>query len=137
MDGTMACQACGKQIIFIITKRGKRMPCGAMPVEYWADPNGESVVYQRDGTRIPCRLDGNPSFLTGYGYLPHWGQCSGADKLRRPRKREETPAEKKFREKWAKERAETERKREKARKKAELNAKIRAAEAAQISLFEY
>ncbi|NCB52513.1 MAG: hypothetical protein EOM54_11645 [Clostridia bacterium] len=137
MEEPIFCRKCGKQIIFIRTKTGSNMPVNATPVEYWADPNGESVVYQRDGTRTRCRLDGNLTFMTGYGYLPHWGQCKGADELRRPRKREETPAEKKFREQIAKEKAEREERARKAAAKAEMEAKVRAAEAAQISLFEY
>ncbi|NCC83649.1 MAG: hypothetical protein EOM03_05925 [Clostridia bacterium] len=113
------------------------MPCNAMPVKYWEDPHGEGVVYQRDGTRIPCRLQGNEAFCTGYGYLPHWGQCKGADRLRKPRKREETPAEKKYRERVAKEKAEREEREAKAKAKAEEAERIREAAARQYSLFEY
>lgn len=139
MYDTTTCRECGAEIFFIRTSNGKNMPVNARPVWYWADPNGDSIVYQQDGSRIRCRLQGNESFVTGTGYLPHWGQCSGADRLRRktPPTRYESPAAKAIRERVAKEKAEREARMEKAQARAEETERIRKAEAAQCSLFDF
>jgi hypothetical protein len=138
MEGTTKCRECGAEIIFIRLSSGKNMPVNAKPVWYWEYDDGESVVYQRDGRKTRCKLQGNEALRTGSGYVPHWGSCKGADKLRQrePPKRYESPATIALRERIAKEKAEREERVAKAQARAEEIERIRKAEAAQCSIFD-
>lgn len=77
------CQACGRDIVFVETRAGKKMPCDKRMLLYWADRNGPAQVMTAQGDLVRCFLDRAPEPATGRGWLPHWGHCPAADRLRK------------------------------------------------------
>jgi hypothetical protein len=63
----VVCPACGKQIHFITTVKGKQMPC-EVTIEIG---NGVKTLVTHDGRTV--RKAGREVC----GYEPHWGYCPG------------------------------------------------------------
>lgn len=78
------CRSCGKTITFIRMPSGKMMPCNATLRPYKAEEGGTTTIITRDGKCIKGELvpDNDPQ-KTGLGYIPHWGDCPGANKMRK------------------------------------------------------
>ena len=76
------CKSCGAEIVWVETANGKRMPCDAAEVAYWARPKAKGRVMLGTGYVISCdfRGEGPP---TGLGRVPHWATCPNADRHRK------------------------------------------------------
>lgn len=77
------CKGCGKEIIFIGTVGGKRMPCDPEEIMYWEDGKAKGKIVTPNGMVLSCRFEGNPEEATGIGYIPHWATCTKADAFKR------------------------------------------------------
>ena len=76
------CKACGAEIVWIKTPKGKFIPCNEGMVPYKASKNGGEVVVTDKGQVVFCFLDfeGQP---TGLGRTTHWATCPEAHKFKK------------------------------------------------------
>ena len=81
------CKSCGKQIIWIKTASGNRMPCDPDLVPYWSKPKAKGKVVTPNGEVLRCDFDGDFNQATGLGYVSHWATCPSADAHRKGMKR--------------------------------------------------
>lgn len=79
----MRCSACGKEIVFVRTAKGKSMPCDMLMVPYWESKSGGYRVITPNGVLHRCELTGDMASATGVGYMPHWASCSRPEHFRR------------------------------------------------------
>ncbi len=77
------CQSCGAPIVWIKTVSGKSMPCNASPVYYTTVGGDDSRIVTMDGITISCEIITDTEKADGFGYIPHWGSCPGADKFKK------------------------------------------------------
>lgn len=77
------CRSCGADIIWIRMDSGKKMPCDAAQVTYWAKVGGTKKIITPNGEVISCELQGEFANATGVGYISHFSTCPSADKHRR------------------------------------------------------
>jgi len=75
MLSTSYCKDCKKQIAFVLTERGKYMPCDVNMVPYNSNPDGPSQVLTRGGKLIRCDLVGDAEPCEAFGYIPHFKTC--------------------------------------------------------------
>lgn len=70
------CRACGKEIIFIETENGKKMP---------VDAEKTTIVRQNGkvetGPELKVIVNENGEMVAGY--VPHWSTCTEPDKFRK------------------------------------------------------
>ena len=71
------CRYCGAELKWIVTKKGKLMPCNAQPVPYWISEGGKSSLMTEKGELVRCSLQGQGK-ESGIGYRPHFNDCTGA-----------------------------------------------------------
>lgn len=76
------CRSCGADIIWIITKTGRKMPCNAEPIFFdLANMNDEGTkVFVKDNGTIAIGIE-NPEGQE-VGYISHFATCPEADKWR-------------------------------------------------------
>lgn len=77
------CRSCGAEIVWIRMDSGKKMPCDAAPVTYWAKMGGTEKIVTPNGEVVSCELQGELANATGVGYISHFSTCPNADKHRR------------------------------------------------------
>lgn len=80
-----SCKGCGEPIIWIKTSTGKIMPCNPEQVVYWEKKKGDGKVVTPNGEVLSCEFSGEQELATGIGYIPHWGNCPGAERFRKAR----------------------------------------------------
>lgn len=81
------CRSCGKEIVWVITFSGKRMPVDAGAVSFIADSGKEIFVTSNGAVVHGTRIEGGsgrPDVRTGY--ISHFATCPNADQHRKPRK---------------------------------------------------
>lgn len=76
------CKYCGKQVKWIMTPRGKHMPCNPGIGCYMAWPEGPEKIVTEKGEVVRGEFVAYAPGLPK-GYRPHWGECKGATKARR------------------------------------------------------
>ena len=87
------CRACGAEILFIKTQKGKTMPVDAKSKWISTDPEGIPFVLA-DGSVVKAKevqcADYNEAAKAGYqiGYVSHFATCPQAASFRKPRKSE-------------------------------------------------
>lgn len=90
------CRACGKQITFLKTLKGKSMPVDAESVYFVPDMNGPSLYVLPDGQVVRgCEArDEDPD--KHIGYISHFATCPNGDYFRtkHPRKKDRKEAQK-------------------------------------------
>ena len=77
------CRSCGAEIVWIKMASGKKMPCDASPVTYWAKMGGTEKIVTPNGEVVSCELQGDHADATGIGYISHFSTCPNAAKHRR------------------------------------------------------
>jgi hypothetical protein len=79
------CKGCGATIIWIETKNGKKMPCDAKQVKYWARSGAAEKIVVKSGDVVSAvLLPADPQEPeTGVGYIPHWATCPVAGVFKR------------------------------------------------------
>lgn len=75
------CKACGAEIIWIKTARGKAMPIDEKPIPYYKGNNDRIITPDRKIVR--CDLDGKTEDFIGFGYISHFATCPAAERFRR------------------------------------------------------
>lgn len=79
------CKACGAEIIWKKTGKGKSMPCNPEQVIYYAKRGAKGKIITPNGEVISCNLkppyDGAEP--TGVGFIPHWATCLKAEQFRK------------------------------------------------------
>lgn len=70
------CKACGKEIKFIETENGKKMPVDAEEVTIISK---DGQVY--NGEKLAIIHVGNGEIKAGH--IPHWSTCSSPDQFRK------------------------------------------------------
>ena len=76
------CKACGAEIVWLRSPKGKWIPCNEGLVEYKADEDGEDSVINQDGEVIRCTFEFECK-PTGLARIPHWATCPDGDKWRK------------------------------------------------------
>lgn len=83
LSRTAPCRACGKEIAFIKTVKGKTMPVNPESV-YFIPGGGPNTYVLMDGSvqrgREPERTDRENAVI---GYISHFATCPEADRFRR------------------------------------------------------
>lgn len=74
------CKACGKEIKWVDTASGKKMPVNPQKIPYKAVPNGGLTLITLDGRIANAALDLDSD---KYGYESHFATCPAADSFRR------------------------------------------------------
>lgn len=77
------CKGCGKEIIFITTENGEKMPCDAEPVMYWQKEGARGKIVTPNGEVRSCIFEGDTENATGIGYIPHWVTCEKSNNFRK------------------------------------------------------
>ena len=77
------CRSCGADIIWTITKTGRKMPCNAEPIFFdLANMNDEGTkTFVKDDGTIAIGIE-NPGGQE-VGYISHFATCPEADKWRK------------------------------------------------------
>lgn len=75
---TAKCRGCGAEILWI----GK-IPCDPEPITYWKKPKAKGKVVTPNGEVLSCDFVGEPSAVTGIGYISHFSTCPCGDSFRR------------------------------------------------------
>ena len=78
--GTSRCKSCGKEIIWIKTVSGKKMPCDAGGILYRPDRNGELTLVTREGSTVRATQDKDSELI---GYTSHFATCPTANRWRK------------------------------------------------------
>jgi hypothetical protein len=81
--GMPKCKACGADIDFIRTSKGKRMPVDRNPNPLWAPCLGTTVVVRlrtKNAEVIKVQTDGA---VIAEAWVPHWVTCTRADEFRK------------------------------------------------------
>lgn len=73
------CKSCGKEIIWVNTKRGKSMPCDAAPIRFSRAEKGELFVtpFGEVVSGVRC------STSDEIGYISHFATCPNANQHRK------------------------------------------------------
>ena len=78
------CRSCGAEIVWIITAKGKAMPCDVKKIKGVRAKFGDTLLVTEAGTieRVDVRapIGGVPSVE---GYISHFATCPNADTHRR------------------------------------------------------
>ena len=77
------CKACGKEILFIKTFKGKSLPVDPDRVPYKLGSGGGTVVTPNGEVIRGVGEPFGPEPADGLGYIPHWATCPRADEFRR------------------------------------------------------
>lgn len=81
------CKGCGREIIWIMTRSGKAMPCDPEPVPCWKVSkemsNAKEKLVLGNGDVISCSLEKIPGINVSFGYVPHWSTCPAAGQFKR------------------------------------------------------
>lgn len=77
------CKGCGREIIWIMTRSGKAMPCDPELVPYWESPKAKQKIVTRQGDLVSCETEPRSEKETGTGYIPHWSTCPVAVQFKR------------------------------------------------------
>lgn len=73
------CRGCGRDIIFIRTPQGRKMPCEKELQLYWVKEGGKERIVSIYGEVFACELEGDPLTASGVGHRPHWATCEAKD----------------------------------------------------------
>lgn len=76
----MKCRSCGAEIIFIISTKGKRIPCDAKPVKFDYALGAKDKVVTRNGEVLPALISDQGAET---GYISHFATCPNANNHRR------------------------------------------------------
>jgi len=76
----MKCRFCRKEIRWIVTEKGAKMPCDPTPVKYWQQEKASGKVVLQNGKVVSCVFEGNSEEATGMGYIPHFSTCKAYKK---------------------------------------------------------
>ena len=77
------CKGCDREIIWIMTRSGKAMPCDPELVPYWEAPKAKQKIVTRQGDLVSCETEPRSEKETGTGYIPHWSTCPVAGQFKR------------------------------------------------------
>ena len=77
------CKACGKEILFVRTPKGKYIPVDPDRVPYKLGVGGGTVVTSNGEVIRGVGEPFGPEPADGWGYIPHWATCPYAEELRR------------------------------------------------------
>ena len=72
------CKYCGKEIVWIQTPAGKKMPCDPGLLAYKRRPRARDRVVTSKGEVLAAHIGVNLGVADGLGYEPHWAHCKGA-----------------------------------------------------------
>lgn len=84
------CYTCGARLVWLITEKGRKMPCESEPVpfsslqselRYAVKQNGRGCSVKM-GKEILDNFDGSNASDDAY-FIPHWGNCNAPDHHRR------------------------------------------------------
>lgn len=67
------CKYCGAPIVMIKTSPNKTTPCDAVPVLYWAHPDGDDTIVTENGEVVTAVI--TDKHTTDLGYTPHKPNC--------------------------------------------------------------
>lgn len=70
------CKECNRAIAYIRTSKGLMMPCEPIPRWYKKDPSGKDRILTPDGELVRVRVVSSTIGADGYGYLPHFANCT-------------------------------------------------------------
>ena len=86
------CRSCGKEILWVTMKTGRKMPVDPGRVRYVKqEPSfGDKTLVLEDGTTLRCRYANPDEAADGTGYVPHWATCDNANRFRTSGTRKET-----------------------------------------------
>ncbi len=79
------CRACGAEIFWRKTKKGKLLPLDVKPIAYKENPEGKDLLFDINGDAIRCDIvEREPGkYPTGMAYKSHWATCPFADNFRK------------------------------------------------------
>ena len=68
---SVKCRYCGREIVFVARKSGKKMPCDPELIPFWWEPIGEETFVTQHGEMVRGTRDGAAEEITDVGYIPH------------------------------------------------------------------
>ena len=77
------CKYCGAEILWIMMKSGKAMPCNTDEFMYKENKHGNMKIVTQSGSVViafPCT---DRNVADGIGYVSHYATCPGTEKIRR------------------------------------------------------
>ena len=77
------CKACGVDVIWILMKSGRAMPCNPGPLFYREAADGYAKIVTPDGRVLSAVLCEDKRGADGIGYISHFATCPGAERIRR------------------------------------------------------
>lgn len=74
------CKGCGKPIVWILTKRGKAMPCDPEKITFQPEKSGKETFITEDGSVVK----GDRQVAAAeQGYISHFATCKMVESFRR------------------------------------------------------
>ena len=82
------CKGCGQPIVWIVTTKGKKMPCDPQPVTGYGDHTTvkKDKIVTGTGMVLSCNLKPDGGSVLGVGYVPHWATCPAAQNFKKEKK---------------------------------------------------
>lgn len=80
MANTIKCRSCGASIIFILSTKGRRIPCDAQPIKFNYELGGPDKVVTKNGEVLTGKISESGSET---GYISHFATCPNANQHRR------------------------------------------------------
>ena len=77
------CNYCNAEIIFIKTTAGKHMSCEIDKIKVWRLLKGKKKAVAENGEVFRCETEFTPFIGSEIAYIPHWGNCPGAEQARK------------------------------------------------------
>lgn len=74
------CKGCGKPIVWILTKRGKAMPCDPERIGFSPEKSGKETFITEDGQVVKGDRQDTAAIQ---GYISHFATCRVAESFRR------------------------------------------------------
>lgn len=77
------CKGCGQPIVWIVTTKGKKMPCDPQPVTGYGDHTTvkKDKIVTGTGMVLSCNLKPDGGAVLGVGYVPQLGDLPGGSEL--------------------------------------------------------
>lgn len=75
------CRGCGREIVWIKTKKGKNMPCG--PCLHLIYRTGGEIFFTETGDVIHGSRENDGQNPIGKGRVSHWATCMAREQFRR------------------------------------------------------
>lgn len=83
------CTGCGQPIVWIVTTKGKKMPCDPQRVHAYGYHSREKKdkIVTASGRVVSCNLQNDGGPILDVGYVPHWATCPAVQSFKKEKEK--------------------------------------------------